>query len=138
MLGLDHRWMNLSCKDASSLFGLFSIPHHNQYLIGYIVMGSKKGKGTQYIQLVKVLYCKPPTLGKQLPAFPWGQIGVWTVISEMGGECVPTTPPCQLPPMLNLIDFWNLISLSHIDIVLVWEIKSQRNSVACMVQKCIW
>ena len=28
------------------------------------------GKGIQYIQLVKVLYCKLLTNGKQLPAFP--------------------------------------------------------------------
>ena len=31
---------------------------------------SRKGKGNQYIELVKVLYCKLPTNGKQLPAFP--------------------------------------------------------------------
>ena len=33
-------------------------------------MGSLKGRGNQYIQLVKVLYCKFPTDGKVLPAFP--------------------------------------------------------------------
>ena len=33
-------------------------------------MGSWKGRGKQYIQLVKVLYCKLLTDGKQLPAFP--------------------------------------------------------------------
>ena len=32
--------------------------------------GSWKGRGNQYIQLVRVLYCKLPTNGKQLPAFP--------------------------------------------------------------------
>ena len=32
-------------------------------------MGSWKGRGNQYIQLVRVLYCKLPTDGKQLPAF---------------------------------------------------------------------
>ena len=50
-------------------------------------MGSWKGRGNQYIQFVRVLYCKQPTNGKQLPAFPleavtgieprpqrWGQI----------------------------------------------------------------
>ena len=31
---------------------------------------SWKGRGNHYIQLVKVLYCKLPTNGKQLPAFP--------------------------------------------------------------------
>ena len=34
------------------------------------MMGSCKGRGNQYIQFVRVLYCKLPTNGKQLPAFP--------------------------------------------------------------------
>ena len=32
--------------------------------------GSWKGRGNQYIQFVRVLYCKLQTNGKQLPAFP--------------------------------------------------------------------
>ena len=32
--------------------------------------GSWKGRGNQYIQFVRVLYCKLPTNGKQLLAFP--------------------------------------------------------------------
>ena len=35
------------------------------------MMGSWKGRGNQYIQLVKVLYCKLLTNCKQLPAFPF-------------------------------------------------------------------
>ena len=27
-------------------------------------------RGNQYMRLVKVLYCKLPTIGKQLPTFP--------------------------------------------------------------------
>ena len=41
-----------------------------QHCTGHITTGSWKGIGNQYIQLVKVLYCKLPTNGKQLPAFP--------------------------------------------------------------------
>ena len=41
-------------------------------------MGSWKGRGNQYIEFARVLYCKLPTNGKQLPAFPlepiWGSI----------------------------------------------------------------
>ena len=33
-------------------------------------MGSWKGRGNQYTEFVRVLYCKLPTNGKQLPAFP--------------------------------------------------------------------
>ena len=32
--------------------------------------GSFMGRGNQYTQLVKVLYHKLPTIGKQLPTFP--------------------------------------------------------------------
>ena len=35
---------------------------------GHITTGGWKGRGNQYIQLVRVLYCKLPTNGKQLPA----------------------------------------------------------------------
>ena len=35
-----------------------------------VMTSSWKGRGNQYIQLVKVLYCKLPTNGKQLPSFP--------------------------------------------------------------------
>ena len=33
-------------------------------------MGSWKGRGNQYIEFARVLYCKLLTNGKQLPAFP--------------------------------------------------------------------
>ena len=33
-------------------------------------MGSWKGRGNQYIEFIRVLYCKLPTNGKQIPAFP--------------------------------------------------------------------
>ena len=41
-----------------------------QHCRGHITSGSWKGSGNQYIQFVRVLYCKLPTNGKQLPAFP--------------------------------------------------------------------
>ena len=41
-----------------------------KHCTGHITTGSWKGRGNQYIQLVKVLYCKLPINGKQLPAFP--------------------------------------------------------------------
>ena len=58
------------------LFYLFGVLHRFQHCTGHITMGSWKGRGNQYIQFVRVLYCKLPTNGKQLPAFPlktvWG------------------------------------------------------------------
>ena len=45
---------------------LFMVLCHFQHCTGHITTGSWKGRGNQY----KVLYCKLPTNGKQLPAFP--------------------------------------------------------------------
>ena len=41
-----------------------------QHCIRHITTGSWKGRGNQYIEFARVLYCKLPTNGKQLPAFP--------------------------------------------------------------------
>ena len=41
-----------------------------KHCTGHITTGSWKGRGNQYIQFISVLYCKLPTNGKQLPAFP--------------------------------------------------------------------
>ena len=49
---------------------LFGVLRRFQHCTGHITMGSWKGRGNQYIQFVRVLYCKLPTNGKQLPAFP--------------------------------------------------------------------
>ena len=49
---------------------LFGVLHRFQHCTGHIATGSWKGRGNQYIQSVRVLYCKLPTNGKQLPAFP--------------------------------------------------------------------
>ena len=60
----------------------FSVLCHAQCLyVDSTVMGSWKGRGNRYIQLVKVLYCKLPTNGKQLPAFPhevWQGFELWS------------------------------------------------------------
>ena len=49
---------------------LFGILRCFQHFTGHITTGSWKCRGNQYIQFVRVLYCKLPTNGKQLPAFP--------------------------------------------------------------------
>ena len=51
-------------------FFLFGVLCRFQYYTGHSSMGSWKGRGNQYIQFVRVLYCTLPTNGKQLPAFP--------------------------------------------------------------------
>ena len=49
---------------------LFGVLRRFQHCTDHITTGSWKGRGNQYIQFVRVLYCKLPTNGKQLPAFP--------------------------------------------------------------------
>ena len=49
---------------------LFGVLHHIQHCTGHITTGSWKGRGNQYIQFARVVYCKLLINGKQLPAFP--------------------------------------------------------------------
>ena len=48
---------------------LFGVLRRFQHCTGHIAMGSWKGRGNQYIQFARVVYCNLPTNGKQLPAF---------------------------------------------------------------------
>ena len=68
-----------------------------QHCTGHITMGSFMGRGNQYIQLVKVLYCKLLTNDKQPPAFPL-EVGPGTNSDLRGGrrECYhsATVAPC--------------------------------------------
>ena len=45
---------------------LFGVLRRFQHCTGHITTGSWKGRVNQYIQFVRVLYCKLPTNGKQL------------------------------------------------------------------------
>ena len=60
----------VSQRSADIFIYLFGVLCRFQHCTGHITTGSWKGRGNQYIQLVKVLYCKLPINGKQLPAFP--------------------------------------------------------------------
>ena len=67
-LQLYHKHTNYNKKAFN--FYLFGVLRRFQHCTGHIAMISSKDRGNQYIQLVNVLYCKLPTNGKQLPAFP--------------------------------------------------------------------
>ena len=70
---------------------LFGVLGHFQHCTGHITTGSWKGRGNQYIQFVRVLYCKLPTNGKQLPAFPVEAVlGIEPRPQRWGGESVTT------------------------------------------------
>ena len=60
-------------------------------------MGSWKGRGNQCIQFVRVLYCKLPTNGKQLPAFPLEAV--------LGTEPRPQRWEARvLPPLVDAVN----------------------------------
>ena len=52
------------------------------------MMGSFMGRGNQYIQLVKVLYCTLLTIHKKLPSLPTYGSGFELLTTEVVGECV--------------------------------------------------
>ena len=68
-----------------------------QHCTGHIRTGSCKGRGSQYIQLVKVLCCKLLTNGKQLPAFPL-EVGLGTELRSQRWE-VRVLPLCHHGPL---------------------------------------
>ena len=49
---------------------LFGVLRRFQHYTGHITTGSWNGRGNQYIQFIRVLYCTLPTNSKQLRAFP--------------------------------------------------------------------
>ena len=56
------------------------------------------GRAEETIEFARVVYCKLPTNGKQLPAFPLKAVmGIEPPTSEVGGESVTTLPPW--PPL---------------------------------------
>ena len=64
--------MNLSVKLFIYLIEFYCLL---QYSVGHILIGSSMGRRNQFIQLVKILYCKLPTISKQLQTLPhrvWG------------------------------------------------------------------
>ena len=63
------------------------------------MMGSFK-PGNQYIQLVKVLYCKLPTMGKKLPSFPHRVQGLNQQRQRWEASVLPL---CHLDPPSSII-----------------------------------
>ena len=85
-------------------------------------MGSWKGRGNQYIQFVRVLYCKMLTNGKQLPAFPLEAV--------LGTEPRPqrwearVLPLCHRGPLLDAVN--NILyPLSFIHLFVLVLLKGQ-------------
>ena len=78
------------------VFYLFGVLRHFQHCTGLITMGSWKGRGNQYIQFVRVLYCKLQTNSKQLPAFPLEAVPGTEPRPQRWEASVTTLPPWPL------------------------------------------
>ena len=64
----------ISMESIRQLIFIWVLTSLSTYSLGHITMGSFVGRGNQYIQLVKVLYCKLPANGKyQLSHLKSGQ-----------------------------------------------------------------
>ena len=60
----------------------------------------------QYIQFVRVLYCKTADQRQATTSFPtWGHAEDRTPPSEVGGESVTTLPPWPLYPITNMSNY---------------------------------
>ena len=66
----SHPENKIHIENSARVFYLFGVLRRFQHCAGHITTGSWNGRGNQYIQFTRVLYCKLPTNGKQLPAFP--------------------------------------------------------------------
>ena len=78
---------------------LFGALRRFQHCTGHITMGSWKGRGNQYIQFIRVLYCKLPTNSKQLPAFPLEAVpGIEPRPQRWEGRVLPL---CQCGPYIS-------------------------------------
>ena len=83
---------NIFCQSYhSSFIYLFGVLRRFQHCTGQT--GSWKGKGNQYIQFVRVLYCKLQTNGKQLPAFPFEAMPGTEPQPQRWEASVTTLPP---------------------------------------------
>ena len=93
---------------------LFGVLHRFQHCTGHITTGSWKGRGNQYTQFARVLYCKLPTNGKQLPAFPLEAItGIEPWPQRWEGESVTTLPLWPPHGMLSTLVCKNYTLFKH-------------------------
>ena len=84
-------------------YNLIRVLRRFQHCTDHIMTGSWKGRGNQYIQFVRALYCKLPTNGKQLPAFPL--------------ESVPGTEPRPQRSEARVLPFCHHITSSDLRLV---------------------
>ena len=91
---------HISLNISIYLFYLFGVLRRFQHCTGHITTDSWKGRGNQYIEFARVLYCKLPTNGKQLPAFPLeAMTGIEPQPQRWEARVLPL---CHRGPLLNI------------------------------------
>ena len=86
-----------------------------QHCTGHITTGSWKGRGNQYIQFVRVLYCKLRANGKQLPAFPLEAVpGIEPRPQRWEARVLPL---CHRGPLYLIKRHCSLLSLPHLCVI---------------------
>ena len=89
---------------------LFGVLRRFQHCTGHITTGSWKGRGNQYIQFVRVLYCKLPTIGKQLPAFPLEAVpGIVPRPQRWEARVLPL---CHHGPLFTFKDYLTMVQVN--------------------------
>ena len=95
-----------------------------QHCTGHIMAGSFVGRRNQYIQLVRVLYCKLPTIRKQLPTFPYKLRGLNRWPQRWKVSVLPlrlSAPPHHLNThninrtLCHIVSLYSALYLSHPD-----------------------
>ena len=89
---------SMESKDSRKFYFiyLFGVLCRFQHYTGHITTGSWKGRGNQYIQFARVVYCKLPTNGKQLPAFSLKAVTGIEPWPQRWEASVTTLPPLPL------------------------------------------
>ena len=91
---------------------LFGVLRHFQHCTGHVTTGSWNSRGNQYIQFLRVLYCKLLTNGKQLPAFPLEAMpGIEPRPQRWEARVLPL---CHLGPSLHCCSLFHVLSLKFL------------------------
>ena len=68
------------------------------------------GRGNQYLQLVKALYCKLPTIGKQLPILPHKVLGLNCQPQKSERVYYHYTTMVPERQVINICEMFNLLT----------------------------
>ena len=88
-------------RDLGIIYSIWVLTLLSTHCTGHVMTGSFAGRENQYIQLVKILYCKLPTNRKQLPAFPL-EVGPGYKLRSQRWEA-RVLPLCHHGPHLGII-----------------------------------